>query len=237
MLAAGGAVALVGQVAFTSTFGDAPLLPDLFAEIDATVIDNALSVQAQAPATAVAPVAAATTLTRAQDGFEPVGLADEAQQADAAKLAKASRLAEAARAAQDQAAKAEAQAVARNADLPSVRGSKCAPNRAGLAGVKSWVSTAGVQLRCIFGVATVGGIGSRAGASDHPGGLALDFMVGRAAGDELADYALRYMDVLKIKYVIWKQRINFGNGWQAMEDRGGITANHFDHVHISFDAR
>jgi hypothetical protein len=33
--------------------------------------------------------------------------------------------------------------------------------------------------------------------------------------------------------VIWRQRINFGSGWKPMEDRGGVTANHFDHTHIS----
>jgi hypothetical protein len=36
--------------------------------------------------------------------------------------------------------------------------------------------------------------------------------------------------------VIWQQRINFGSGWQLMEDRGGVTANHYDHVHVSFGA-
>jgi hypothetical protein len=31
-------------------------------------------------------------------------------------------------------------------------------------------------------------------------------------------------------------RINFGSGSQAIEDRGGTTANHHDHVHVSFQA-
>jgi hypothetical protein len=79
------------------------------------------------------------------------------------------------------------------------------------------------------------GVAGRAGTSDHPGGLAVDFMVDRATGDRLADCALANMDALGVKYVIWKQRINHGNGWKGMEDRGGATANHFDHVHISFD--
>jgi hypothetical protein len=35
--------------------------------------------------------------------------------------------------------------------------------------------------------------------------------------------------------VIWRQRINSGTGWRAMEDRGSITQNHYDHVHVSFD--
>jgi hypothetical protein len=42
-------------------------------------------------------------------------------------------------------------------------------------------------------------------------------------------------DALGVSYAIWNQRINTGSGWKGMEDRGGVTANHEDHVHISFD--
>jgi hypothetical protein len=59
-------------------------------------------------------------------------------------------------------------------------------------------------------------------------------MVDRGTGDALAACALRNADALGITYVIWRQRINYGSGWQSMEDRGGATANHMDHVHISF---
>jgi hypothetical protein len=37
-------------------------------------------------------------------------------------------------------------------------------------------------------------------------------------------------------YIIWKQRyydIRSGGGWDMMSDRGGVTANHYDHVHVS----
>ena len=60
-------------------------------------------------------------------------------------------------------------------------------------------------------------------------------MVDTATGNDLAACVLRNQDALGVKYVIWRQRINFGSGWKAMEDRGGETANHFDHVHVSFD--
>ena len=79
------------------------------------------------------------------------------------------------------------------------------------------------------------GVAGRGGTSDHPGGLAVDFMVDRATGDALAACALENMEALGVKYVIWEQAINHGNGWKPMEDRGGATANHFDHVHVSFD--
>ena len=59
-------------------------------------------------------------------------------------------------------------------------------------------------------------------------------MVDRATGNALAACALRDQKALGVSYVIWRQRINFGSGWKPMEDRGGVTANHFDHVHVSF---
>lgn len=58
---------------------------------------------------------------------------------------------------------------------------------------------------------------------------------GHAFGDRLAEFAVAQQAAFRIDYVIYRQRINFGQGWEAMEDRGGITQNHYDHVHVSFD--
>jgi len=113
----------------------------------------------------------------------------------------------------------------------------CPASTSGFGRVKNWVATSGKELRCRFDVNTVHGLAARAGSSDHPSGLALDFMVNRAEGDKLAAYALKNKDRLGITYVIWRQRINYGSGWRAMEDRGGATANHQDHVHVSFQRR
>jgi hypothetical protein len=79
---------------------------------------------------------------------------------------------------------------------------------------------------------------------DHGTGRACDFMesfgvmpsAARAAhGDRVAQFAIDNASRLGLKYVIWKQRIyDVRNpGWRPMEDRGSITQNHFDHVHIS----
>ncbi|MGI5414819.1 hypothetical protein [Actinomadura luteofluorescens] len=80
---------------------------------------------------------------------------------------------------------------------------------------------------------------------DHGEGRACDFMEstgGRAPsagaqrhGDEVARYAVANARRLGISYVIWRQHIwNVrGGGWRPMEDRGSITQNHYDHVHIS----
>jgi peptidoglycan DL-endopeptidase CwlO len=56
-----------------------------------------------------------------------------------------------------------------------------------------------------------------------------------ALGDKVAAFALANQTENGIWYVIWRQRYNDGSGWDPMEDRGSITQNHYDHVHVSFD--
>lgn len=104
-------------------------------------------------------------------------------------------------------------------------------------GVKPHVRKVGWLIAEMFNVSKVGGVRSNAiDRSGHPAGLALDFMVPvrSAKGDRIAQFLLDHKKELGIKYVIWKQRINHGSGWKRMEDRGGVTANHMDHVHASF---
>lgn len=111
----------------------------------------------------------------------------------------------------------------------------CGLSTTTLGAVKPWVRNAAEFLGCRFGEPEMFGVAGRGGPSDHPAGLAVDFMVNRATGDALAMCALENMGALGAKYVIWRQRINTGTGWEPMEDRGSVTANHMDHVHISFD--
>ncbi|BBF99052.1 MULTISPECIES: hypothetical protein [Pseudonocardia] len=111
----------------------------------------------------------------------------------------------------------------------------CAAGSDGFGAVAASTAAAGEQLRCMFGIETVLGVAGRSNASDHPAGKALDFMADGASGERLATYARQNMDELGISYVIYRQRIDTGSGWETMEDRGGATANHEDHVHISFD--
>ena len=89
----------------------------------------------------------------------------------------------------------------------------------------------------------------RAGDDDgtghgHNSGMAVDFMVpvNSAQGDQLAEYLTKHMDELGVYYMIWKQRFYMpqqniygtANTWNIMPNRGGVTANHYDHVHVSF---
>lgn len=106
-------------------------------------------------------------------------------------------------------------------------------------GVAPHVAAAGDEIVRLFGPMPggIGGVGQRANASDHPTGHALDFMTMNnfALGDRVADHLYANAQRMQLKYEIFKQRIrNPGGGWEGMENRGSVTANHFDHVHASF---
>jgi hypothetical protein len=92
---------------------------------------------------------------------------------------------------------------------------------------------------------TIGCVRTTGDPQDHGTGHACDFMIttggvmatgsAKAHGDATAAYAIAHAGALGIKYIIWRQRIYDlrSPGWRAMENRGGVTANHYDHVHIS----
>ncbi|WP_157087325.1 hypothetical protein [Piscicoccus intestinalis] len=102
-------------------------------------------------------------------------------------------------------------------------------------GLQSWPAKVRGCINSRFDVSSIGGY--RSGGGDHGRGLALDVMVRGSEGDRVAAWALRNADQLNVKYVIWKQRIAHpGGGWNRMSDRGDATANHYDHVHISFNS-
>lgn len=109
--------------------------------------------------------------------------------------------------------------------------------------VKNHVRAAAEDIGKKFSIKTVLGVGLRANESDHPLGLALDFMTSTdmAKGQSLADYVKSNASAYGVKYVIWNQKIwsveRNAEGWRSMEDRGDATANHKDHVHVSFNAK
>ena len=126
-----------------------------------------------------------------------------------------------------------------------------APDYAGLAVAKS--ENAGLQpqtaafkeeIANLFGITSFSGY--RPGDSgDHGKGLAIDFMVpvNSALGDQIAEYAVQNMASRGINYIIWKQRFyapydsKYGPAytWNPMPDRGSVTENHYDHVHVSMN--
>lgn len=75
----------------------------------------------------------------------------------------------------------------------------------------------------------------------HPAGLGIDVMIpdyrsasGIALGDQVAAWTIANRERLGVKYLIWRQRQwTPSRGWTSMADRGGDTANHLDHVHVT----
>jgi hypothetical protein len=77
----------------------------------------------------------------------------------------------------------------------------------------------------------------RGGGGDHPLGRAVDIMVSGSMGWEVAEFVRANASALGVSYVIHAQNIwsvqRSAEGWRSMADRGSITANHYDHVHVS----
>ncbi|MEJ2887626.1 hypothetical protein [Actinomycetospora aeridis] len=213
----GSALALVGPAVIA--------LPDTADEAATT-----LELSAQGAALADAPSAGP-----ARSAVAPVsGPSTGAASADLIKATERDRAADAAVARQAQARAAEQQraqqAAAEQERTASV--TDCGASSS-YGGVADSVQEVGNAMECVFPGHDVLGVGSRGGQSDHPGGYALDFMT--TDGDAIADCVIDNKGDLGVEYVIWNQRINTGSGWEGMEDRGGATANHEDHVHISFE--
>ncbi|MEI2717990.1 MAG: NlpC/P60 family protein [Candidatus Nanopelagicales bacterium] len=86
---------------------------------------------------------------------------------------------------------------------------------------------------------------------DHPSGRALDIMMPAgcstdpaniALGTAIAEFFMANAAKFHVQYIIWQQRIWNAEtetpkrviDWRGMSNRGGCTANHQDHVHVSF---
>ena len=82
-------------------------------------------------------------------------------------------------------------------------------------------------------------------SGDHGKGLAADFIVGNNTelGNQVAADVTSNMTGRGISYVIWPQKFYapfdsiYGpaNTWNEMPDRGSVTENHYDHVHVSMN--
>jgi uncharacterized protein YraI len=80
--------------------------------------------------------------------------------------------------------------------------------------------------------------GYRNDGSEHSDGTSVDMMVysDSSLGDRIASWLRSNARALHVREVIWAQHIwtveRSSEGWRPMEDRGSVTANHYDHVHV-----
>ena len=119
-----------------------------------------------------------------------------------------------------------------------------AATKSGNAGLQPQTAAFKEEVAKLYGITSFSGY--RPGdPGDHGKGLAIDFMVpvSSALGDQVAEYAIQNMASRGISYVIWKQRFyapfpsKYGPAytWNPMPDRGSVTENHYDHVHVSMN--
>lgn len=107
-------------------------------------------------------------------------------------------------------------------------------------------------LRCVKAafpwIRSMGGVGPRPNASDHPAGRAVDFMIpawntreGRARGWQVAHWLQAHAAELNVKYLIYDDHVWRANrpsqGWTRYTHPNGATRSptlrHLDHVHLS----
>ncbi|MCZ2820450.1 hypothetical protein O2V63_08930 [Modestobacter sp. VKM Ac-2977] len=204
-----------------------------------------------------------TAAQQAQAAADQAVLDQQAAEAEAARLAAeaaAAAEAEAARVAAEAAAAAEAEAEAQAAAAAPARAGTAAKPAAAAAATPGTAVTATAKINNSAGpikpqaqaaanavVSNVPGAGSitlggtRPSAADphgHPSGLAVDYMVmsNAALGDAIVAYHVANWAELGVDYIIWEQRMlsSPGGSWKQMEDRGSVTANHFDHPHVNY---
>ena len=238
---------LTKPVAETETVVEATSQADVEAEVTPTVAaEVAVPVEETVPAatTEAAPVTEAPVVeeTTVQPVTETTTVAEE-------PVAKTTTVAEPATT-EAEPVTTTYQAEPSQASSPTYA-APAAPDYATIAATKS--ENAGLQPQTAAfkeEVAKLYGITSFSGyrpgdPGDHGKGLAIDFMVpvSSALGDQVAEYAIQNMASRGISYVIWKQRFyapfpsKYGPAytWNPMPDRGSVTENHYDHVHVSMN--
>ena len=224
------------------------------AETKATADAKAKEAEAKKAAETKAAVDAKAKEAEAKKTAETKAAADAKLKQEAEAKAKAAKEAEAKKAAELK-EKQEADAKAKAAEakqtttvaggLPEVTAAELADPA--MNGLTPHTKKMKVALAKKFGITSFSLF--RAGDDDgtghgHNSGMAVDFMVpvNSAQGDQLAEYLTKHMDELGVYYIIWKQRFYMpqqniygpANTWNIMPNRGGVTANHYDHVHVSF---
>ena len=224
----------------TQTDEEAEVTPTVAAEVAAPVEETVPAATTEAAPVTEAPVVEETTV---QPVTETTTVAEE-------PVAETTTVAEPATTEAAPVTTTTYQAEPSRASSPTYA-APAAPDYATIAATKS--ENAGLQPQTAAfkeEVAKLYGITSFSGyrpgdPGDHGKGLAIDFMVpvSSALGDQVAEYAIQNMASRGISYVIWKQRFyapfpsKYGPAytWNPMPDRGSVTENHYDHVHVSMN--
>ncbi|MEX2804901.1 LysM peptidoglycan-binding domain-containing protein [Streptococcus sp. H31] len=186
-----------------------------------------VSLPAEEPVAEDAPATEDTAEVPAEEVIEEIPTAEETAEASAAEIAEDSQ-----------------EPAAESVPVETAASTEAALANPENAGLQPQAAAFKEEVASVFGINSFSLF--REGADDdHGQGLAVDFIVGENAdlGNQVAQYAVDSIEANNISYIIWEQQFYspydsiYGSAytWNDMPDRGSITENHYDHVHVSFN--
>ena len=221
------------------------------AETPAPAVEDAVAAPAdQAPAPAeeapapVAEVASEAAPAAEANAAAPVEAAPQPAVA-ASPEAPAEAAPEVTELGQDQVSQATAAVEPTTYNAPAVTdAASVATNNSANAGLQPQTAALKEEIAAKYGI-TEFSLYRPGDSGDHGKGLAADFIVGdnTELGNQVAADVTSNMTERGISYVIWQQQFYapfesvYGpaNTWNQMPDRGSVTENHYDHVHVSMN--
>ena len=229
----------------------APAAPAQAAETPAPAVEKTVAAPAdQAPAPTeeapapVAEVASETALAAEENAVAPVEPAPQPVVA-ASPEAPAEAAPAAAELGQDQVSQATAAVEPTTYNAPAVTdAASVTTNNPANEGLQPQTAALKEEIAAKYGI-TEFSLYRPGDSGDHGKGLAADFIVGENTelGNRVAADVTSNMTERGISYVIWQQQFYapfesiYGpaNTWNQMPDRGSVTENHYDHVHVSMN--
>lgn len=216
----------------------APAAPAQAAETPAPAVEEAPAPVAEvASEAAPAPAAEANAAAPVEAAPQPVVAASPAAPAEAAP--------EATELGQDQVSQATAAVEPTTYNAPAVTdAASVTTNNPANEGLQPQTAALKEEIAAKYGI-TEFSLYRPGDSGDHGKGLAADFIVGENTelGNQVAADVTSNMTERGISYVIWQQQFYapfesiYGpaNTWNQMPDRGSVTENHYDHVHVSMN--
>ena len=212
-------------------------------EAGAAPADQAPAPTEEAPAP-VAEVASETALAAEENAVAPVEAAPQPVVA-ASPEAPAEAAPAAAELGQDQVSQATAAVEPTTYNAPAVTdAASVTTNNPANEGLQPQTAALKEEIAAKYGI-TEFSLYRPGDSGDHGKGLAADFIVGENTelGNQVAADVTSNMTERGISYVIWQQQFYapfesiYGpaNTWNQMPDRGSVTENHYDHVHVSMN--
>ena len=219
----------------------APVAPAQTAETPAPAVEEAVAAPAEEAPAPVAEVASEAAPAAEANAAAPVEAAPQPAVA-ASPEAPAEAAPEVTELGQDQVSQATAAVEPTTYNAPAVTdAASVTTNNPANEGLQPQTAALKEEIAAKYGI-TEFSLYRPGDSGDHGKGLAADFIVGENTelGNQVAADVTSNMTERGISYVIWQQQFYapfesiYGpaNTWNQMPDRGSVTENHYDHVHV-----